>query len=123
MDSFKVGRKAAGPPNIGKGGRPARLAIGSGWGYNVDHVLKERRMLKSFAEKSIAAWSAADIRHFAEDIAQDSLLSVRSNLESFRGEARPVRSGTRDESISPTSRGRRPMVFSAFSPLSISNPT
>jgi RNA polymerase sigma-70 factor (ECF subfamily) len=36
----------------------------------------------------LAAWSAADIRHFAEDVAQDSLLSVRNNLESFRGEAK-----------------------------------
>jgi RNA polymerase sigma-70 factor (ECF subfamily) len=36
----------------------------------------------------LAAWSTADIRHFAEDVAQDSLLSVRNNLESFRGEAK-----------------------------------
>lgn len=36
----------------------------------------------------LADWSAAEIRHFAEDVAQDSLLSVRNNLDSFRGEAK-----------------------------------
>jgi RNA polymerase sigma-70 factor (ECF subfamily) len=36
----------------------------------------------------LADWSGAEIRHFAEDVAQDSLLSVRNNLESFRGESK-----------------------------------
>ncbi len=52
-----------------------------------DYLLRAVLLYLSQRRSELADWGRAAVRDLAEDLAQDALLSVRDNLETFRGEA------------------------------------
>lgn len=53
-----------------------------------DYLMRAALVYLSRRRDDIAHWTAENLRHFADDIAQDALLDIQDNLEKFRGEAK-----------------------------------
>lgn len=53
-----------------------------------DYLLRSVLVYLQEHRSDLAEWSPADIRHFAEDMAQEALVSINKNLDSFRGDSK-----------------------------------
>lgn len=53
-----------------------------------DYLMRAALVYLSRHRSDISHWTAENLRHFAEDVAQDALLDIEDNLEKFRGDSK-----------------------------------
>jgi RNA polymerase sigma-70 factor (ECF subfamily) len=53
-----------------------------------DYLMRAALVYLSRRRDDISHWTAEDMRHFAEDVAQEALLDIEDNLEKFRDESK-----------------------------------
>lgn len=53
-----------------------------------EYLLRAVLVYLQHHRSDLVNWAQDDIRHFAEDVAQEALLSIRKNLDNFRGDSK-----------------------------------
>jgi RNA polymerase sigma-70 factor (ECF subfamily) len=53
-----------------------------------DYLMRAVLVYLSRHRSDLSGWTAEDLRHFAEDMAQEAILDIEDNLNGFRGESK-----------------------------------